>query len=87
MPTGGTRFVNQDATQPEMATDQFGSGGGFSSMISRGNATWQEDVVSAYLSSAQNLPPTTKYTPTGRATPDVAGLGEGYQVRRADRSV
>ena len=35
-----------------MASDQFGSGGGFSGMIDRTNATWQEDVVKAYLASA-----------------------------------
>jgi hypothetical protein len=26
---GGKRFVNHDVTQAEMATDSFGSGGGF----------------------------------------------------------
>jgi len=77
---GGTRFVGQDATQPEMATDQFGSGGGFCSFIARGNATWQEEAVTAYLSTAQNLPPASAFTATGRGTPDVSGLGEGYQV-------
>lgn len=30
---GATRFVGQKAGNEEMATDQFGSGGGFSSMV------------------------------------------------------
>ena len=43
---GATRFIDQKPDQDEMATDQFGSGGGFSpaNMISRANATWQETV-------------------------------------------
>ena len=67
---GGTRFIGQDPTQGEMACDQFGSGGGFSSMVDRTNATWQEQVVTKYLASgAAGLPPSQYYTATGRATP------------------
>jgi len=77
---GGTRFQQQTPGQPEQATDQFGSGGGFSSMVDRSQATWQEAVVSGYLSGSAPLPPSSAYTATGRATPDVAGLAEGYQV-------
>merc|ERR1739845_213383 len=29
---------------------------------------------------APQLPPASSYTKTGRGTPDVSGLGEGYQV-------
>lgn len=77
---GGTRFQNQQPGQPEQATDQFGSGGGYSSMVDRSQAAWQEAVVSAYLKGSAPLPPSSAYTATGRATPDVAGLAEGYQV-------
>ena len=61
-----------------MATDQFGSGGGFS---------WNGPVMSSqkadvakYFKIAPQLPPAGSYAPTGRATPDVAALGEGFQV-------
>lgn len=77
---GATRFVNQDPSQAEMATDQFGSGGGFSAMFDRSNAKWQEQDVQKYLSSAQGLPPSDLFAQNGRATPDVSALGEGYQV-------
>jgi tripeptidyl-peptidase-1 len=76
---GATRFVDQTPGE-EMASDQFGSGGGFCSFISRGNATWQEKAVTNYLNSDVKLPKASSYTATGRATPDVSGLGEGYQV-------
>mmetsp|Transcript_40052 Transcript_40052/g.55871 ORF Transcript_40052/g.55871 Transcript_40052/m.55871 type:complete len:669 (+) Transcript_40052:31-2037(+) len=81
---GATRFINQDATgqSGEMATDQFGSGGGFSSMFTQApNASWQVDDVKNYLiADASDLPPQGSYDPNGRATPDVSALGEGFQV-------
>jgi len=77
---GGTRFVDQKPTEAEMATDQFGSGGGFSSMFDRTNATWQEAVVKSYLATASKLPKAGAYSAGGRATPDVSGIAEGYQV-------
>lgn len=77
---GATRFVNQDPSQPEMATDQFGSGGGFSKMFDRSNAKWQEQHVQNYLSIAKGLPPSKVFDSKGRATPDVSALGEGYEV-------
>ena len=65
-----------------MATDQFGSGGGFSKMFTQSDAKWQSAAVAKYLSTvdASTLPPAASYNPMGRATPDVAALGEGYQV-------
>lgn len=75
---GGTRFQNQQVGQPEMATDQFGSGGGFSSMFKAFDA--QKAVVQKYLQTADNLPPSTLFDATGRGTPDVSALGEGYMV-------
>lgn len=80
---GSTRFVNQQPGGEEMATDQFGSGGGFSWHWDRSNATWQESSVSNYLESVSKSAPFPAdgwYNPSGRATPDISGLGEGYQV-------
>jgi len=77
---GSTRFVNNAGSGPEMATDQFGSGGGFSSMFPA--PTWQKDAVDSYFNTepASKLPPDMFYSRTGRATPDISALGEGYQV-------
>jgi len=78
---GSTRFVNNAAgTGPEMATDQFGSGGGFSTMFTA--PSWQKDAVDSYFTNepASKLPSSDKYPRGGRATPDVSALGEGYQV-------
>ena len=66
-----------------MATDQFGSGGGFSAQFGQEpDAKWQASAVANYLSTVPNstLPPSGSFDPNGRATPDVAALGEGYQV-------
>ncbi|CAK0887370.1 unnamed protein product [Prorocentrum cordatum] len=75
---GATRFVQQDVSAPEMATDQFGSGGGFSDMWPAFRS--QAAVVEEYLRTAPGLPPSGSFPPGGRATPDVSALGEGYQV-------
>eukprot|EP00040_Diaphanoeca_grandis_P002109 m.20570 g.20570 ORF g.20570 m.20570 type:complete len:593 (+) comp12989_c0_seq1:25-1803(+) len=77
---GATRFQGQDASQPEMASDQFGSGGGFSWDFNRSEATWQEASVKAYFAADTTLPPSTVYNAMGRGTPDVSALGEGFQV-------
>lgn len=81
---GATRFVGEQLGSEEMASDQFGSGGGFSFRFDRKNAKWQEDAVTKYLQmSAGQLPkfpPAGSFDPQGRATPDVSALGEGYQV-------
>jgi len=75
---GSTRFIKQSVTQPEMATDQFGSGGGFSADFDQFKA--QASAVAEYLKVAKDLPPAGSFPPTGRATPDVSALGEGFQV-------
>lgn len=75
---GATRFVDQKVGQPEMATDQFGSGGGFSSMFDA--FADQTEAVNNYLKTASKLPPSGSFPPGGRATPDVSALGEGFQV-------
>jgi len=80
---GSTRFQSQKVGQAEMATDQFGSGGGFSTMFD----AFQDQVsaVKTYLSSASGLPPATMFPAGGRATPDVSALGEGFQVVASGR--
>ena len=80
---GATRFLNQTVGQTEMATDQFGSGGGFSSIWNNSHAQWQADAVAKYVamgSSLDKFPPSGSFPPLGRATPDISALGEGYQV-------
>lgn len=67
-----------------MATDQFGSGGGFSFQFPQNpNAKYQEASVANYLKVVPKtapFPPEGSFPPQGRATPDVSALGEGYQV-------
>jgi len=75
---GATRFVNQQVGEPEMASDMFGSGGGFSTMFDAFKD--QVAAVKHYLEIAEDLPPAGYFPPGGRATPDVSALGEGFQV-------
>jgi hypothetical protein len=80
---GATRFVGQQIGNEEMASDQFGSGGGFSFQFPQApDASWQSATVAKYLSTVDpsTLPHKDTYPPMGRATPDVSALGEGYQV-------
>jgi len=78
---GATRFVGQVPGSEEMASDQFGSGGGFSTMFNiTQDASWQASAVAAYLKAAPQLPPAGSFPTGGRGTPDVSALGEGYQV-------
>ena len=66
-----------------MASDQFGSGGGFSFRFNQSKAQWQAAAVAAYVeqgSGLPNFPPAGSFPALGRATPDVSGIGEGYQV-------
>lgn len=82
---GATRFQGQKVGNAEMASDQFGSGGGFSSMIKQApDATWQAADVAAYLKSpvskGAKFPPANSFDAAGRANPDVSALGEGFQI-------
>jgi len=81
---GATRFVGQKAGNEEMATDQFGSGGGFSKMFAQTpNAKYQVEAVAHYVNNPPKdpkYPPAGSFPPHGRATPDISALGEGYQV-------
>ena len=66
-----------------MATDQFGSGGGFSAQFNQSDAQWQAAAVAKYVAMGSTLPKFPKasyFDPNGRATPDVSALGEGFQV-------
>jgi len=78
---GSTRFVNQQPGLEEMATDAFGSGGGFSWDFAQ--PEWQKSAVAGFFDVASReapFPPDSSFQTGGRATPDVAALGEGYQV-------
>ena len=78
---GATRFVGQHVGNEEMASDQFGSGGGFSKTFGQSpNAKWQSADVANYLKVVPQgapLPPAGSFPARGRATPDVSALGEG----------
>jgi tripeptidyl-peptidase-1 len=76
---GSTMFINNDPSAGEQATTQFGSGGGFDCRWPVQD--WQKDATQTYLANPQaGLPRDQDYCKGGRATPDVAALGEGYQV-------
>ena len=80
---GATRFIGQRVGGGEMASDQFGSGGGFSSQFDQTHAQWQAKAVASYVAQGASLPrfpPASAFPALGRATPDVSALGEGYQV-------
>merc|ERR1712195_48230 len=63
------------------ATDQFGSGGGFSTMFTvADDAKWQSAAVAEFFKVAPQLPPAAMWPKGGRGTPDVSALGEGYMV-------
>ena len=63
----------------EVASQEFGSGGGFS--FDYTVPSFQESFVDKYfVLSQQNLPPKISYPRRGRPNPDVATLGEGFQV-------
>merc|ERR1711865_1060789 len=81
---GGTRFVGQKVGNEEMATDQFGSGGGFSTMFTvADDAKWQSAAVAEFFKVAPQLPLAASYPRGGRGTPDVSALGEGYMVQQS----
>lgn len=80
---GATTFINGTIGGTQMASDQFGSGGGFSAIFNQSDAPWQAAAVSKYLAQGPSLPkfpPAGSFPPHGRATPDLSALGEGYQV-------
>lgn len=81
---GATRFLTGNSG-PEGAVQAFKSGGGFAPDFAQPD--YQEDAVEAYLDSGVELPPSCSYNASGRATPDVAALGdEKFQVVRGGRT-
>merc|ERR1711892_819894 len=78
---GATYFINYSKEKGgEKATTQFGSGGGFSDRFSQTNAKWQSADVASYLSTVSDKPASKYFSPTGRATPDLAALGEMFTI-------
>lgn len=76
---GATRFIGGQLNGPEMAVNEFGSGGGFAWSFPQ--AAYQSTVVQSYLTKYKSsLPYWFSFNPKGRATPDVAALGIGFQV-------
>jgi len=73
---GSTYFVT-GTSGPEEATTQFGSGGGFSYDYDR--PSYQSSAVQAYLAQKPEIG-SSKYASNGRASPDVALLGEQFLV-------
>merc|ERR1719203_615777 len=73
----GATFFESGLSGEEMATTQFGSGGGFS--YDYDMPSYQSSSVKAYL--AKNPKTGTRaYAENGRGTPDVALLGEKFEV-------
>jgi len=57
---------------------QFASGGGFSWVAA--TPSYQQSVVSSYLSSAPKLPPSNMYNGKGRGYPDIAAFGSNVLI-------
>jgi tripeptidyl-peptidase-1 len=73
----GSTFFESGLSGEEMATTQFGSGGGFSYDFEM--PSYQSSAVQGYLAKKPQTG-TKKYAANGRATPDVALLGEQFAV-------
>ena len=76
---GATTFLGNDPTQGQQAVTQFGSGGGFSRIVTPA-PEWQADAIKTFYSRETKLPKQSVYGFGGRGTPDVAALGEAFQV-------
>merc|ERR1712054_710932 len=73
---GGTYFQS-GTSGPEMATTQFGSGGGFS--YDYDMPSYQSAAVQAYLAKDPKTGSST-FNKNGRASPDVSALAEQFEV-------
>merc|ERR1711937_1067428 len=73
----GSTFFDSGLSGEEQATTQFGSGGGFSYDFDM--PTYQASAVKAYLAKDPKTG-SGKYAQNGRASPDVALLGEKFAV-------
>lgn len=56
----------------------WSSGGGFSNK--QGTASYQKDVVDAYLAEKQFLPPASMFNASGRAYPDAVAIGHNLET-------
>eukprot|EP00756_Hemistasia_phaeocysticola_P032237 Hpha_TRINITY_DN16398_c2_g1::TRINITY_DN16398_c2_g1_i1::g.62843::m.62843/K01279/TPP1, CLN2; tripeptidyl-peptidase I len=78
---GATTFIQGSPSAGEEAVTKFGSGGGFSWRWPV--QEWQTQQAADYMKwsdAAGDTPKENDFHRGGRATPDMAGLGEGYQV-------
>merc|ERR1712151_1040959 len=73
----GSTFFEGGLSGEEMATTQFGSGGGFS--YDYDMPTYQASAVKAYLAKNPKTG-SDKYATKGRGSPDVSLLGEQFEV-------
>merc|ERR1711959_84139 len=73
----GATFFESGLSGEEMATTQFGSGGGFS--YDYDMPTYQSAAVKAYLAQDPKTG-TNTYATNGRGSPDVSLLGEQFEV-------
>merc|ERR1712196_645591 len=80
----GSTFFDSGLSGEEMATTQFGSGGGFS--YDYDMPSYQSSAVKAYLAKDPKTG-SNAYAKNGRASPDVALLGEKFAVVDAGRTL
>merc|ERR1712196_621304 len=73
----GATFFESGLSGEEMATTQFGSGGGFS--YDYDMPTYQSSAVKAYMAKNPKTG-SDKYATKGRGSPDVSLLGEQFEV-------
>jgi len=73
----GSTFFNEGLSGEEVATTQFGSGGGFS--FDYDIPSYQASAIKAYLAKSPKTGSKT-YASNGRGSPDVALLGEKFAV-------
>merc|ERR1719506_3531339 len=73
----GATFFESDLSGEEMATTQFGSGGGFS--YDYDMPSYQSSAVKAYLAKSPKTG-SDSYATNGRGSPDVSLLGEQFEV-------
>merc|ERR1719201_1619008 len=80
----GSTFFDSGLSGEEMATTQFGSGGGFS--YDYDMPSYQSSAVNTYLAKNPKTG-TSSYAQKGRASPDVALLGEKFAVVDGGRTL
>merc|ERR1719203_921727 len=80
----GATFFESGLSGEEMATTQFGSGGGFS--YDYNMPSYQSSAVKAYMAKNPKTG-SDSYAQTGRGSPDVALLGEKFAVVDGGRTL